>query len=127
MRVISLEEYPSAPVPAHPRPAARGLRRAGRTASLPPLDELVLTILSQNTSDLNSERAYAAMRERYPRWQDVLERRPAELVEVLRPGGLANQKAPRIQAMLRELAASPARARPGLAGATCGRRRRWRS
>ena len=75
---------------------------------LAPLDELILTVLSQNTSDINCERAYAAMRERYPRWQDVLAAPPAQLVAVLRPGGLANQKAPRIQAILGELAASPA-------------------
>ena len=74
--------------------------------SLPALDELILTVLSQNTSDLNCERAYGAMRERYPRWEDVLAADPAELVEVLRPGGLANQKAPRIQAILARLAAS---------------------
>jgi endonuclease-3 len=48
------------------------------------------------------------MRDRYPAWQDVLAADPAELVEVLRPGGLANQKAPRIQSVLRELAASEA-------------------
>ena len=76
--------------------------------ALPPLDELILTVLSQNTSDVNCERAYAAMRERYPRWHDVLEAPPAQLVAVLRPGGLANQKAPRIQAILAELAASEA-------------------
>lgn len=74
--------------------------------SLPALDELILTVLSQNTSDLNCERAYGAMRERYPRWEDVLAADPAELVEVLRPGGLANQKTPRIQAILARLAAS---------------------
>ena len=75
---------------------------------LAPLDELILTVLSQNTSDINCERAYAAMRERYPSWQDVLAAPPAQLVAVLRPGGLANQKAPRIQAILAQLATSPA-------------------
>ncbi len=74
--------------------------------SLPALDELILTVLSQNTSDLNCGRAYRAMRERYQRWQDVLAADPVELVEVLRPGGLANQKAPRIQAILAQLAGS---------------------
>jgi len=74
--------------------------------SLPALDELILTVLSQNTSDLNCGRAYRAMRERYSRWQDVLAADPVELVEVLRPGGLANQKAPRIQAILVQLAGS---------------------
>ena len=74
---------------------------------LPALDELILTILSQNTSDTNRDRAYRAMRERFPRWEDVLAADPGELVETLRPGGLANQKAPRIQAVLASLAASP--------------------
>ena len=67
---------------------------------LPPLDELVLTILSQNTSDRNCERAYAAMRERFPTWEEVRDAPTAELERVLRPGGLAAQKAPRIQAVL---------------------------
>jgi endonuclease-3 len=70
---------------------------------MPPLDELVLTILSQNTSDINCERAYAAMRARFPEWADVRDADTAELEDVLRPGGLAKQKAPRIQAVLREL------------------------
>jgi endonuclease III len=72
-----------------------------------PLDELVQTILSQNTSDRNSGRAYRALRERFPRWSQVMEADPEELVAVLRPGGLARQKAPRIQAALRALAALP--------------------
>jgi endonuclease III len=74
---------------------------------LPALDELVLTILSQNTSDLNRDRAYMAMRKRFPTWAEVLAAPPGELVEALRPGGLANQKAPRIQAVLGTLADGP--------------------
>ncbi len=70
---------------------------------LAPLDELVLTILSQNTSDVNCGRAYASMRARFPQWIDVRDADTAELEEVLRPGGLAARKAPRIQAVLREL------------------------
>jgi endonuclease III len=72
---------------------------------LAPLDELVLTILSQNTSDTNCERAYASMRARFPEWSDVRDADTADLEEALRPGGLARQKAPRIQAVLRELSA----------------------
>ena len=72
-----------------------------RHRRMPALDELVLTILSQNTSDQNSERAYARMRERFPAWRDVRDAPEADLVEALRPGGLAAQKAPRIQAVLR--------------------------
>src|SRR6185312_2750611 len=70
---------------------------------LPPLDELVLTILSQNTSDINCERAYASLRARFPEWADVRDADTADVEAVLRPGGLAAQKAPRIQAVLREL------------------------
>jgi endonuclease-3 len=72
----------------------------------PALDELVLTVLSQNTSDVNSERAYAAMQERYPTWEAVLAAPIGDLVDALRPGGLANQKAPRIHAILAGLAGS---------------------
>jgi endonuclease-3 len=67
---------------------------------LPAVDELVLTILSQNTSDANRDRAYAAMRDRFPTWELVRDADPAALADVLRPGGLADQKAPRIQAVL---------------------------
>jgi endonuclease-3 len=74
-----------------------------RHRALPPLDELVLTILSQNTSDRNTERAYAGMRARFPTWTQVRDADPAELERVLRPGGLAAQKTPRIQAVLRTL------------------------
>ena len=99
-------------VPVAPFPAILDRLRAAYGVRphrvLAPLDELILTVLSQNTSDINCERAYAAMRERYPRWQDVLAAPPAQLVAVLRPGGLANQKAPRIQAILAQLATSPA-------------------
>jgi endonuclease-3 len=70
---------------------------------LEPLDELVLTILSQNTSDINCQRAYESMRARFPEWADVRDADVDELERVLRPGGLAKQKAPRIQAVLREL------------------------
>jgi endonuclease-3 len=77
--------------------------KPGARTPRPALDELVLTILSQNTSDLNSERAYARMRERFPTWAAVRDAPEAELVEALRPGGLALQKAPRIQAVLRDL------------------------
>jgi endonuclease-3 len=70
---------------------------------LDPLEELIITILSQNTNDLNRDRAYAAMRQRYPKWEDLAAARPRDLVVVLRPGGLANTKAPRILAVLREI------------------------
>ncbi len=68
-----------------------------------PIDELVLTFLSQNTSDLNSGRAFAALKARYGDWQVVLDAPVAELAETIRSGGLAYQKAPRIQKALRRI------------------------
>jgi endonuclease III len=69
-----------------------------------PLDELVLTVLSQHTSDLNAERAFGALRAAYPDWQGVVDARSGDVADVIRSGGLANTKAPRIQAILREVA-----------------------
>lgn len=68
-----------------------------------PMDELVLTFLSQNTSDLNSGRAFEALKARYPTWQAVLDAPVEELAETIRSGGLAQQKAPRIQRALRRI------------------------
>lgn len=65
-----------------------------------PLTELVLTILSQHTNDTNSGRAFASMQRRYPTWDDVLAAEPTALADSIRQGGLANQKAPRIQQVL---------------------------
>jgi endonuclease-3 len=72
---------------------------------LPAVDELVLTILSQNTSDLNSGRAFELLRARFGTMEAVRDAPVAEVVEVIRPAGLANQKGPRIQAVLRAITA----------------------
>ena len=69
-----------------------------------PLDELVLTVLSQHTSDRNAERAFASLRGAYPTWDAVVSARPNDVADAIRSGGLANTKAPRIQAILREVA-----------------------
>jgi endonuclease-3 len=66
-----------------------------------PLSELVLTILSQHTSDTNRDRAFDQMREHFPTWEEVRDAPTSELAEAIRPGGLANIKAPRIQSVLR--------------------------
>jgi len=71
--------------------------------SVDPLDELILTVLSQHTSDLNAERAFARLREAFATWDDVVEARTATVADAIRSGGLANSKAPRIQAILREV------------------------
>jgi endonuclease-3 len=65
-----------------------------------PVDELVGTILSQHTSDTNTARAFGSLRERFPTWQDVIDAPTAAVADAIRSGGLANLKAPRIQAVL---------------------------
>ena len=70
---------------------------------LDPLSELVFTILSQNTSDVNRDRAWRRLKERFPTWEGVLAADPAEIAEAIRPGGLADIKAPRIQEILRAI------------------------
>jgi endonuclease III len=72
---------------------------------LPPVDELVSTILSQNTSDTNRDMAFEALKLAFPTWQSVANAPPEEVVEAIRPAGLANQKGPRIQAALRQIEA----------------------
>lgn len=67
---------------------------------LPIIDELVATVLSQHTSDINSERAFARLKARFPSWEQVTDAPTDEIVEAIRPGGIANQKARRIQEIL---------------------------
>jgi len=68
-----------------------------------PVHELVLTMLSQNTSDTNRDVAYAGLRARFRSWAAVRDAPTAEVEEAIRRGGLAPTKAPRIQAALREI------------------------
>lgn len=76
---------------------------------LPPVDELVSTILSQNTNDLNRDRAFERLRRRFPTWQAVRDGDPEEVIAAIRPAGLAYQKGPRIQNVLREITAQVGR------------------
>lgn len=64
---------------------------------LPPVDELVSTILSQNTSDTNRDRGFDQLKERFPTWEAVRDAPVDEIEEAIRPAGLAKQKAPRIK------------------------------
>ncbi len=70
---------------------------------LPAIDELVSTILSQNTNDVNRDRAFNALRERFPTWEAVRDAGVTDVIEAIRPAGLGNQKGPRIQQVLREI------------------------
>lgn len=94
-------------LPARLRQIARRLRRAyglpPPPRRLPPLDELVLTILSQNTNDTNRDRAYADLRAKLPAWEDVAAAPLPVIERAIRSGGLAPTKAPRIRAVLRAL------------------------
>jgi endonuclease-3 len=70
------------------------------------VSELILTILSQNTADTNSFRAFSALRERYASWDEALAAPTDELEDVIRPGGLAPTKSRRIQHALAEVHAA---------------------
>ncbi|MCS7275426.1 MAG: endonuclease III [Dehalococcoidia bacterium] len=68
-----------------------------------PLTELVLTILSQNTSDANSGRAFMRLRARFPTWESLMAADLAVIEEAIRIGGLSQVKAARIKALLEEV------------------------
>ena len=70
---------------------------------LPPVDELVSTMLSQNTNDINRDRAYAALRAKFPTWEAVRDAKKSAVIRTIRSAGLANQKGPRIQGVLRQI------------------------
>jgi endonuclease-3 len=65
-----------------------------------PLDELVLTVLSQNTNDRNRDVAYARLRDRLPDWAAVAQAPDDAIEEAIRPGGISRVKAARIKSML---------------------------
>ncbi len=70
---------------------------------LPAIDELVSTILSQNTNDVNRDRGFDSLREKFPTWEEVRDAPAEEVIEAVRIAGLANQKGPRLQAALRQI------------------------
>jgi endonuclease-3 len=80
---------------AYGRPRLRAHQR--------PVDELVLTVLSQNTNDRNRDVAYMRLRERFPTWDAVRHAPEDEVEEAIRPGGISRVKANRIKAILDDL------------------------
>ena len=68
-----------------------------------PIDELILTVLSQNTNDRNRDVAYLRLTKRFATWDEVRDAPVAEVEDAIRPGGLAPTKAVRIQEILRAL------------------------
>jgi endonuclease-3 len=67
---------------------------------LPVIDEVVATVLSQHTSDTNSERAFAQLKERFASWEQVAAAPAGQVADAIRCGGIADQKARRIQQIL---------------------------
>jgi endonuclease-3 len=101
------------PTPARVRRVRARLRELYGIPSAPPhqrpLDELILTVLSQSTNDRNRDAAFLALRERFGdadgvvSWAAVRDA-PTELVEeAIRPGGISKVKSARIQAILRAI------------------------
>lgn len=70
---------------------------------LPVLDELVATVLSQNTSDANRSAAFKELRRRFPDWDAVRQATVARIARAIRRGGLSQQKAPRIKTILQQI------------------------
>jgi endonuclease-3 len=68
-----------------------------------PLDMLIKIILSQATSDTNSDRTFAALKKRFPKWDAALRARESTIAETIRAGGLANQKAKVLKGLLRQI------------------------
>jgi endonuclease-3 len=72
---------------------------------LPPVDELVSTILSQNTNDDNRDVAFNQLKMAFPDWEAVAAADTEDVIDAIRTAGLANQKGPRIQGALKEIKA----------------------
>ncbi len=68
-----------------------------------PLEELIFTLLSQHTSDLNRDRAWVSLRAKFPTWNAVAAAPERRIADAIRMGGLADSKAPRIKAVLQEI------------------------
>lgn len=74
-----------------------------RGAPDPPIEGLIATILSQNTSDINTERSFRSLKARFETWDAAADAPVDEVADAIRSGGLADRKAPRIQAVLRAI------------------------
>ncbi len=82
-------------------------RRTPSTRSQPVLDSLIATILSQATTNANSSRAFKSLKTAYPTWGAARRASSAAIADAIRAGGLADQKAPRILAILDKLGENP--------------------
>jgi endonuclease-3 len=87
---------------------------------------LVNTILSQSTTDHNSSRAFQSLQDAFPTWDEVIDAPTGEVADAIRAGGLAHQKAPRIQCALRAMRDLEASG-PGLADMPVDQAMAWLS
>ena len=71
----------------------------------PAVDELIFTVLSQNTADVNTERTFTSLKARFPDWTSVRDGSAEEIEEAIALGGLAHTKAPRIKKILEAISA----------------------
>ena len=67
------------------------------------LDELIFTVLTQNTSDINAEKAFKNLKSRYINWNEIVESTDEKLETIIRIGGLGKQKSIRIKKILKEI------------------------
>ncbi|MCG2767046.1 MAG: endonuclease III [Anaerolineae bacterium] len=101
---MPVSEYPSRKaLSIHKRLVSEYGPRLSRAHTLDPLSELIFTILSQNTSDVNRDRAYETLRSRFPAWEQVRLASVEEIEDAIRIGGLAAIKAPRIKSILEHI------------------------
>ncbi len=70
---------------------------------LDPLDVLIETILSQSTTNVNSQRAFESLKRRFPSWEQARRARVSSIEAAIRSGGLARQKSIRIKNLLNEI------------------------
>lgn len=83
------------------------------TTSRPLMDVLVETILSQNTSDSNSHRAFLSLKNKYARWETIAGESIASIVQAIKSGGLANIKSKRIKSLVSSIVTKQGKASLG--------------
>lgn len=81
----------------------RGMFGVPRRRGRDPVSQLVATILSQATTDLQTARSFEKLRRRYPTWEQVRDARAGEIARQIKGSGLSRQKAPRIKAALQDI------------------------
>jgi len=103
---VSVDAF-APPTPARVRAIRRALRGIYGIPTAPPhrrpVDELILTVLSQSTNDRNRDAAFLGLRARWADWEAVRDAPLAEVEEAIRPGGISKVKSERIQAILRAI------------------------